>query len=365
MEIHKDSKAKIQNAKKFISLFWIKKEQLNADLKHDLWLKIRDFNGTYKNVNNPTQFKQFVRIAASFLVIISISSIVYLSLFNRGNEYNFSEANSPSNEENTVLTLASGEKIEVQKEQSNITIMENEVIMVDKTLHLNEIVESSDNKEYPLNELVIPYGKKTELELSDGTKVWLNAGSKFAFPQEFTGKKRKVYLDGEGYFEVAKNEKQPFVVSSENMNVEVLGTKFNMNSYSLDELSETVLLEGSVKVWNGNKLLNEKVQMIPNQKATFRTSQEEIIVESESEAENYIAWIEGLYKFKNQSLEQVFAKVGRYYNITFDYDSEKIRNALPISGKLDLKESFDEVMLSLSKVAQIEYEIDGKNVIIN
>lgn len=366
LEIHKDSKENIINAKKFISLFWIKKEQLNADKKHDLWLNIRDFNKAHKIENKTIQFRRFIRIAASVLIIVSLSSILYLSLNNRGSQYLFSEASNTTNTKNTVLTLSNGEKIEVKKEMSNISVLENEGVQIDNDTILNvPTATSSKNNELALNELVIPFGKKTMLELSDGTKVWLNAGTRFAFPQEFTGKKRMVFLDGEGYFEVAKNKEQPFIVSSKNMNVEVLGTIFNMNSYSSDEVCETVLLEGTVNVWNDNKLIKEKVRMSPNQKATFDASIKEMTVEPEPDAKNYIAWIDGWYKFENESLEQVFMKIGRYYNVTFQYDKIKIQNALPISGKLDLKESFKEVMLTLSKVAQIEYKIEGRNIIIN
>ncbi|QIA09151.1 FecR family protein [Draconibacterium halophilum] len=346
-------------------MFWIKKEQLNADVKHNLWLTIREFNKTLKKESKSIQLKLIARYAASVLIIISLSSILYLSFFNQGDEYIFSEANIKGNTENTMLTLANGQKIEVKKEQSNITVLKNEGVVIDETLHDYESVASSSNKELPLNELVIPFGKKAELVLSDGTKVWLNAGTRFAFPQEFIGKKRKVFLDGEGYFEVAKNAKKPFIVSSRNMNVEVLGTKFNMSSYSSDDLCETVLLEGSVNVWNDNKFLKDKVQMMPNQKATFNTLEKEIKVVAEPDAQNYIAWVEGLYKFKNENLEQVLTKIGRYYNMSFFYDSDKIKSALPISGKLDLQDSFEEVMLTLSKVAQIEYKIEGQNVIIN
>ena len=365
LEIHADSKDNIRKAKKFISLFRIKQEQINADVKRNLWINIREYNRTFKKESKSIQFKRIFKYAASLLLIISLSSIFYFSFFNQNDEYIFSESNIKRNAENTILTLANGKKIVAEKEQSNITVLKNEGVVIDETLHDYESAVSSSDKELPLNELVIPFGKKIKLVLSDGTKVWLNAGTRFAFPQEFAGKKREVYLDGEGYFEVAKNAKQPFIVSSRNMNVEVLGTKFNMSSYSSDDLCETVLLEGSVNVWNDNKFFKDKVQMVPNQKATLNATEKEIKVVPEPDVQKYIAWTDGLYRFDNESLEQVLTKLGRYYNITFSYDNDKIKSALPISGKLDLQDSFDEVMRTLSKVAQIEYKIEGQNVIIN
>ncbi|WP_321347435.1 FecR domain-containing protein [uncultured Draconibacterium sp.] len=366
LELNEDSKENILKAKKFIALFWINNEQLASDKKHELWLKIRDFNKTYATRNKTIQFKRLIRIAATVLIVISFSSILYLSLYNKRNQYAFSETNNRMNTENTVLTLTSGERIEINKEEAKIAVLDDETVQIDNdTIQKNELVAASSENEFILNELVVPFGKKTTLVLNDGTKVWLNAGTKFAFPQKFIGKKRKVYIDGEGYFEVAKDKEQPFIVSSEKINVEVLGTKFNMNSYSEDEQSETVLLEGSVVVWSDSKLIRDKITMSPNQKVTYDLTDKTLNVVSEPDAGDYIAWIDGWYKFSNESLEQVLIKVGRFYNITFHYDNVEIQKALPISGKLYLKESFDEVMLTLSKVANIEFEIKGNNVIIN
>lgn len=362
-----NSKEKILQAKKFILLFSVAEGHLQSDKKHELWSKIRVFNNVYKNSFQTKKLKKAFRIAASVLIVLSLSSILYLTFNNRESQYVFSEAKNISDQINPILTLANGVKIEVQKDESQITVLEKEntVQINNDTIHSTKSATISTDKETLLNELVIPFGKKTIVVLNDGTKVWLNAGSKFAFPQRFTGKKRKVFLDGEGYFEVAKNKEQPFIISSKNINIEVLGTKFNVSAYSTDELCETVLLEGSVNVWSENKLIKDKIRMSPNQKATYNVAEDQMVVESEPEAENYIAWIEGWYKFSNENIEQVLLKVGRFYNVTFQYESKKIKKALPISGKLDLQESFDEVMQTLSKVAEIEYKIEGKKIIIN
>src|SRR5690606_14480825 len=95
-----------------------------------------------------------------------------------------------------------------------------------------------------MNEVIIPYGKKSELLLADGTKVWLNAGSRLAFPSRFTRNTREVFLEGEACFQVAKNEEQLFIVKAGNLDVKVLGTHFNVSAYPADATIETVLLEG-------------------------------------------------------------------------------------------------------------------------
>ncbi len=365
LAVHADAKENMKEAKKIISLFEVKEQQMPLVLKHQLWVKIADFNKTNKkNVRRLSQ-KRVVSIAASVIVFVALAGMLYLSS-HRDKGYSFSASNTVPDNENTVLMLANGKKIEVEKAQSNIAVLDNKDVQIDNdTVYNIQAATPVPDKQLVFNELVIPYGKKTTLTLSDGTKVWLNAGTRFAFPQEFRGKKRRVFIDGEGYFEVSKNEKMPFVVSSKNMNVEVLGTKFNMNAYSVDDICETVLLEGKVNVWNADKLLSEKVEMVPNQKASFRIGDKQMLVEHEPHTENYIAWIDGWYKFKNENLRQVFLKLGRYYNITFVYDDAKIGKALPVSGKLDLKETPEEVMKTLSMVAEFSYEINENKVIVN
>ncbi len=364
---NKESKEKILQAKKIISLFKVSDGKLETERKHKLWMSISDFNKSFKQSGNTIQLRTIVRIAASVLIIISLGSLLYLNSIKNESHYTFSESKNTIDPNNPVLILANGDKIEIQRDESEITVLENQdaVQINSDTIYRNNPIDASNKKELPLNELVIPFGKKSMVVLNDGTKVWLNAGSRFAFPQKFTGKKRTVFLDGEGYFEVAENKNQPFIVSSKNMNIEVLGTKFNVSTYSSDDFCEAVLLEGSINVWGKNRLIKDKIWMSPNQKATYHIAEKEMVVKPEPEPENYIAWVEGWYKFSNENLEQVLKKLGRYYDVTFQYNKEIVKNALPISGKLDLKESFDEVMSVLSKVAEIDYKIEGGIIIIN
>lgn len=367
LEFNDESKEVIIQARKFILLFEIKEIHLDADKKHELWLKIRDFKSTNDIAVKKIYLRTVLKIAASVLVILSLSGILYYSLNNSETPFSFTETVNNTDSGNSILLITNGDKIEVQKEESKITMLGNQegIQVNDDTIRSNNLNNTLSDKEQPLNELIVPYGKKTMLTLIDGTKVWLNAGSKFAFPQKFTGKKRIVFLDGEGYFEVAKNEKQPFIVSSKNINVEVLGTKFNVNSYNSDNSSETILLEGKVNVWSENKFIKEKTQLSPNQKAIYSVTTKEIAVETALDAKNYIAWIDGWYRFSNEKLEHVLIKLERYYNVDIQYNQDKINTAKPISGKLDLKESCVDVIKILANVAEIEYKIEGEKIIIN
>jgi hypothetical protein len=364
---NKESKEKILQARNIISMFKVDDGKLEAKTKHELWLSISNFNKSFKQTRNVIQFRNIVKIAASVLVVIAVGSLLYLNSIKNENSYTFSELKNTIDPKNPVLILANGEKIEVQEDNSEITILENQdaVQINSDTIYRNNSVNASYEKEIHLNELVIPFGKKSMVVLCDGTKVWLNAGSRFAFPQKFTGKNRTVFLDGEGYFEVTENKKLPFIVSSRNINIEVLGTKFNVSTYSSDDFCEAVLLKGSINIWSKNRFLKDKTRMFPNQRVTYDIVKKEMVVKPEPEVEDYIAWVKGWYKFSNENLEQVLNKLERYYNVKFQYNKKSVKDVLPISGKLDLKESFDDVMRAFAKVAEIDYKIEGENIIIN
>jgi len=264
------------------------------------------------------------------------------------------------------LVLSNGNTVELGKAESKIKVLKGQdaIQINNDQIVENQISSNEASNKIKYNEVIIPYGKKSKLILEDGTVVWLNAGSRLAFPQKFNGKKREVFLEGEAYFEVANNNLQPFIVSTEEINIEVLGTKFNVSAYKTDNFNETVLLEGKVNLRKKNKIFGDDICLLPNQKATCDQSGKDFLLKQELNPERYIAWIEGWYEFSNENLQQVLKKLERYYNVSFEYDQNSIAGLLPISGKLDLKDSLDEVMIVLSRVTKFEYKIFKNSVVI-
>ncbi|WP_423128740.1 FecR family protein [Gaoshiqia sp. Z1-71] len=361
-----ESNENILKAGKIIDLFKTTEGILPEHKKHKLWQNISTFNKGYKQDYKRRRIRNFSGIAASLLLIISIGSLIYIKSNPSRNHYQFSINHNGLSTENPLLVLSTGEKVDLKKDESEITILKDQdAIQINNDSIVRSQAFGTNSNDKPVyNEVVIPFGKKSKLVLEDGTKVWLNAGTRFAFPQRFTGRKREVYLEGEGYFEVAKNDNKPFIVSTNTMNVEVLGTKFNVCAYPSDNFAETVLLNGSVNVLGKGRFFSDKVIMAPGQKATYVKNGRNITLENELMPELYIAWVEGWYQFSNENFEEVLTKIERYYNVTFKYEQNLFSKALPVSGKLDLKESINEVMLVLSKVARIDYEISENSVII-
>lgn len=361
------AKDNIIRARNIIQLFKTYEGKLSEDRKFNLWKNISIYNKTTSRKFTISQINPFLKVAASILIVIAIGSTAYWEINRTEETYKFSESvGIDRNSESSFLRLSNGTKVNLTDEKSEIVVLKNQdAILINKdSVVANTPVNSQDAKQVALNEVNVPFGKKSTLVLADGTKVWLNAGSRFAFPQKFEGNRREVHLDGEAYFEVTKNKNQPFIVSTRNIDVEVLGTKFNLSAYQSDNFSETVLLEGAVKVQDKGKLFNDKLELKPNQKATYYTDNKELIRLEAPDANKQISWINGWYQFSNQNLITVLDKLERYYNIRFILDPAQESKAFPISGKLDLKGSINEVMAVLSKVAKINYQISDNEIII-
>jgi len=158
-------------------------------------------------------------------------------------------------------------------------------------------------------ELVVPPGQRAELTLPDGTKVWLNAGSRLSYPSFFT-KERKVFLSGEGFFDVAKNETSPFIVSTRTIDVKAVGTRFNVFSYPNDDYASVYLQEGKVKAYFPSE--EEKgIMLLPEQYLVQKDGRLELSVMDSDE----LLWREGIYTFKRQKLGNIIKKLELYYDI--------------------------------------------------
>ena len=183
----------------------------------------------------------------------------------------------------------------------------------------NEIVYSDAEvgDELVYNTLKVPFGKKFELRLSDGTKAFLNAGSSLKYPVKFLrNQDRNVYITGEAFLEVAKDTIRPFIVNTEKMNVRVLGTKFNVSSYPEDDNSEVVLVEGAVSLYMANADYDpsKEVLLEPGYKGSFSKKRNEISKDSVITS-LYTSWMKGELIFRNMSFNNIIKKLERHYNV--------------------------------------------------
>ena len=334
---------------------------ISAIDKSKSWTKVETGIGG----NRLRWIKQCMKYAAILIVALSIGSVGYRAFHQHQKSYVFTKCTNPGKGNQSRLFLSNGTTVDLEKYDSKIVLNADQKIVIDNGKEI-DLRKNSKTEESEMNEIVIPYGKKSHLILEDGTKVWLNAGSRMAFPTKFTSKKRELFLEGEAYFEVAHNEKLPFIVRTGDIAVKVLGTRFNLSTFKTDNLTEIVLLEGMVSIVKTSVLglLNSETILTPNQKASFNRLDQTIIVNNESNAEYAIAWTEGWFKCSQQSINLVLNKLQRYYNVQFIIDPEFQTTDL-ITGKLDLKESIEEVMAVLSDVTNLKYSFSGNQIFIS
>ncbi|KIQ14824.1 hypothetical protein RT99_21425 [Flavobacterium sp. MEB061] len=212
------------------------------------------------------------------------------------------------------------------------------------------------------NTLKIPYGKKFEVQLSDGTIVHLNSGTSLRYPVQFIkNKSRQVFLTGEAYFEVAKDKAHPFTVNTQEVDVEVLGTKFNVNSYTEDTSTDIVLVEGKVSLYKGQKTNENQVYLTPGLKGTNVKGQP-TITKAEVNTDYYTAWVKGSLVFKNESFASIIKKLERHYNVTF-INRNKVLGKEIFNARFD-NEPIEVVLKYFNDSYAIDYKIDEDEIVI-
>lgn len=222
----------------------------------------------------------------------------------------------------------------------------------------------SEMGELVYNELEIPFGKVFEVELSDGTLVHLNSGTKIRYPVKFlnTGK-REVFIEGEAYFRVAKDKDRPFIVHADEVAVEVLGTMFNMSSYNEDPEINTVLVEGSVRMSN-DMTPNDHVVLKPGTKGSWHKSDHNIYVE-EVDIESHTSWINGELVFRNSSFFNMVKKLERKYNVRIQNNNLHL-NDIRLNARFSPEiENIDDVLKSISEIHPFNYKIIDREIEIN
>lgn len=202
-------------------------------------------------------------------------------------------------------------------------------------------------------EIVSPLSSKTYIELGDGSKVWLNNGSKLKYPHRFNGKSRKVLLTGEAYFDIASNKKMPFIVGTETIDIKVTGTEFNVMAYPEDPTVETALVEGEVLLYKSGS--NESFKtMVPNEVLKYNTYQQTYTVDS-GNVGKHISWKDGMLSFKNDAIEQVAAKLARWYNVDVSFSDVKAKEFTYTATFAD--ESLQQVLELMQLATPITYEL--------
>jgi transmembrane sensor len=325
-------------------------------------LPVRKKEKLLKNIYHhvQTQFRlKLIRYAAAVFLFGGTGTTAFYFLNRQSGIENFASY-SVTRSKNTELILSDGKRVEIDSKHSKIEYASNSTSI---SLNDTTTLEQSGTRDLnSFNQVNIPYGKRSYILLSEGTKVWLNSGSRLVYPPVFKGNKREVYVEGEAYFEVAENKEKPFYVCTESFKIKVLGTKFVVQAYLNEEEKNTVLLEGKVSLTTNTKLFSKALELMPNQKATLSEAKDNFNITDVDHVERYIAWIYGYLNFENEDLISLAKQVARYYNIEIEVNTKNIKSTF--SGKLDLKDDPERILNGLSIIFQTKYEKKGNRYVL-
>jgi transmembrane sensor len=296
---------------------------------------------------------QVAKIAAVFLLFISIGGVLYYIQTYR-QSFPVELATTEQLEKGRVI-LPDGTVSEFETEQTKIRqTASGELTINSDTVSVGDISEKAEKQ--ALARVIIPYGKRSEITLADGTRIWLNAGSQLSYPVNFTGNTREVYLAGEAFFEVKSDPAKPFHVITGDMKIHVTGTKFNVTSYAGDQTTQAVLIEGKIDAAR-NKRFARSVQLKPGERIVYN-KQEENIEKDRVDVELYASWVNGYLIFDNEPVENIFKKLERYYNKNIL--TEKLSGQPKFTGKLDLADDLEKVLknIGFSASFSVDYQND-------
>jgi len=204
-------------------------------------------------------------------------------------------------------------------------------------------------------------GMVTQFKLDDGTEVWLNSGSELQFPTRFYKDKREVKLKGEAFFEVTKNEKQPFRVNANELKIEVLGTSFNVINFDDDKQSEVVLVKGKVSLSSETGQIKKMFgTMHPGQRVIYEKEEQKTIAE-DVEVDKYIAWREGSLIFRDDSMEDVVKRLSRWFNVEIIINDPEIKSYIYKATFRD--ENLAQVLNLLKLSAPINFKVTERKLL--
>lgn len=311
------------------------------------------------NINHTAKLRSVswyrIAVAASLLLLVSIGGYFlkkHTSVRNAPFAYDIKPGGNKA-----VLLLANGRQIDLTTAKIGAVMLQQGAKVVKKTD--GQVVYDIGLKNEKINELEYntiktPVGGQFEVNLADGTKIWLNSLSSIKYPVKFTGTERKVELTGEAYFEVAPNKAKPFKVISPGQTIKVLGTHFNVNTYSDESAAKTTLLEGSIKISNYNsyKIIS------PGQQATVQNG----ITIKYANTEEAVAWKNGYFRFNGEKIQTIMRQLSKWYDIEVAYSGTKTNEEF--YATISKYRNISEVLSMLQNTKGVHFKIEGRRVTV-
>ena len=330
----------------------VRVEQKNStDLELvDLWHKTTIRNRKLKKYRNHL----FYYTAAASVAIFIISLVFFNNIRNKNLSpdiiaiANVMEKAGVSDQ--VSLFLSNEREIAIAENNAEIQYSSQGEIQINSQLVEENVSEEKEEIKY--NQLIVPHGKRTVLTLSDGSRLWVNAGTRVVYPLMFEKENREIFVDGEVFLDVKNRGNSPFTVKTNGISVQVTGTSFNVMAYKDEEIQSVVLVDGKVEV----KSSGSKFTLNPNEMFESNDGNKSV---KKVDVTDYILWKEGIYVFKSEKLSTIMASLSRYYGKPIECD--ELSSTFICNGKLDLKEDLERVLSGISKTAPVHWiRQDGK-----
>jgi len=345
--------------------------QLSKLEVYRLFDKERAWDSLNKEINQSRRIhfssRQFLRYAASIVLPIAVTIYLVFHFSEKTTQVSLAKIDSviKPGSQKAVLILSDGGSIELDSTSGKNELSQGISSISNAN---NNLVYSTPDKEVepqPLiyNELRTPRGGGYRLTLADGTNVWLSAESSLRYPVAFTDSTRQVYLSGQAYFDVSHNGK-PFLVSSENMNIRVLGTAFNVSAYKDDIDIKTTLVEGKIKIGlvNLDGAVVSSSVLTPDDQALIQKGETEIEVNKVITSQ-YTSWIEGKIEFNNENLDMVMKRLARWYDFEYSFDNEKSKN-YHFTARINGEESISSILEMLEMTTDVKFELKDNMIVV-
>lgn len=300
--------------------------------------------------------------AAAIIILMLVGGVYWFTSKSRNNNLVSTQKPVIKNDiapgkEGAILTLDNGQQIILDSAQNGSIAQQGNSLVIKEGGQLS-ILKTANNStnEVVYNKMSTPNGRQYKLVLADGSAIWLNAASSIRFPTSFNGNERKVTLTGEAYFEVAHNVKQPFIVSVNGMEVKVLGTHFNINSYDDEASIRTTLLEGSIQI---NKNTTSAL-LQPGQQARMG-KEGKIKIINDADVEEAIAWKEGKFQFNRAEIHTVMRQIARWYDVDVEYWGTVTSH---FGGTISRDVNLLQVLNMLHLTGEVKFDIQDKKIVV-
>lgn len=330
-------------------------EDLVKGMETAVWKRIEE----RENASRVDVWKKWGAVAASVAILLSMGIGIY---WYQRQDMEVVSSNDPAptttqdiapGTNRATLVLSNGKIIPLSESQEGIQLVDQHIRYADGSVVLEET-----NVQYAT--LSVPRAGQYQVVLPDGSKVWLNSESSLKYPTAFAGNERRVELEGEGFFDVSTDPARPFIVSTANQSVEVLGTQFNINNYPEGGVSHTTVLEGSVRI--ATKKGGETKVLTPGQQAIISTRG---IRTRNIETEYVIAWKNGYFMFDNETLGVIMEKLSRWYDVEVVFKDASLKDRT-FFGSISRFENISKILNIIARTDVANFDIhDGKIIISN